>query len=71
MDDATRIEGLLRCPKCGTVLGTRLLKLDDEDQDELKTLLLLDCPRGHVHATLTHNDIVAAVSAEVQERLGL
>ena len=64
--DAAR---LLCCPECVAVLQTKLLELKDEDQDEPEMLLLLDCPKGHVHATLTPQDIVAAVSAEVLKRL--
>ncbi len=40
-----------RCPVCGAVLVVRLLELEDEGRDEPETMLLLDCPKGHVHAT--------------------
>lgn len=57
------------CPVCGAVLDARLLDLEDEDAPTSETLLLLDCPQGHVHATLTHADIIVVLSAEVLERL--
>jgi len=57
-----------RCPVCGARLEVKLLELEDE-RDEPETMLLLDCPQGHVHATLTQKDIIAALSAEVQKRL--
>ena len=32
-------------------------------------LLLLDCPKGDFHATVTYEDVVAALAAEVARRL--
>lgn len=60
-----------RCPVCGAVLEVKLLELEDEARDEPETMLLLDCPQGHVHATLTQEDVVTMMTAEVRGRLRL
>lgn len=60
------LDGLLRCPRCGSALEVRLLELPDEDE----TLLLFDCPKNDFHAMLTRKDIVTALTAEVRKRLG-
>lgn len=46
-----------------------LVDVKEEDGDEGELLLLLDCPRGDFHATVTYKDIVAALTTEVRERL--
>ena len=66
--DEADLDGLLRCPRCSSVLGIRLLELPDEDGPE--TLLLFDCPRGDFHTTATRKDIIAVVTAAVREQLG-
>lgn len=59
-----------RCPRCGTALAVKLLTHEDEDSVEVQTLLHFDRPAGHVHAALTHQDVMALPSAEVSKRLG-
>jgi len=54
--------------RCG--VEVRLLELA-EGPDEPETLVLLDCPQGHVHATLTRKDVATMLSAEVRKRLRL
>ena len=50
------------------MLDLRLLEGKD-DGDEGETLLLLDCPQGDFHAAVTYEDVVAALTTEVRERL--
>ena len=59
----------LHCPKCGSVLDLHLVEVRDEDGDEGELLLLLDCPQDDFYATVTYEDVVAALTTEVRERL--
>lgn len=68
-DDGTHTGGAAHCPECGTVMMVRLLELKGECQDEPEMLVLLDCPEGHVHTTLTQEDVVAVLTDEVLKRL--
>lgn len=72
MGRASRTDNLTReplhCPQCGSVLDLDLIEVGDED-DAGELLLLLDCPRGDFHATMTYGDVVAALTTEVRERL--
>ena len=63
------LQGPPRCPKCGSVLSLNLIEATDEADGERELLLLLDCPRNDFHATMTYGDVVAALTAEVRERL--
>ena len=67
-EDEAGYRGIPRCPRCGSLLGVRLLALPDEDEPE--TLLLFDCPRGDFHSTVTHQDIITVLTAAVREQLG-
>lgn len=70
-DQTGHLDGLPRCPVCGAVLDVQLLDLEDEDRNKPETLLLLDCPQGHIQATLTREDVVTMMTAEVRRRLRL
>lgn len=70
-DENVHLNEPLRCPVCGAALNVCLLDLEDEDLASKEMLLLLDCPQGHVHATLTHDDITAMLTAQVRKQLGL
>ena len=63
------LQGPPRCPKCGSVLSLNLIEAADEADGEGELLVLLDCPRNDFHATVTHQDVVAALTAEVTGRL--
>ena len=66
-DDGAR--GPPRCPACGLVLDLNLVEIKDEAEDDGELLLLLDCPRGDFHTTLTYRDVVTLVAAEVAKTL--
>ena len=68
-DTDNQLRGPPRCPRCGLVLDLRLLEFKDEAEDDGELLLLLDCPKGDFHATVTYEDVVAALAAEVARRL--
>ena len=63
-------DGRLHCPVCGSILGARLLKVEDEDQGVAELPVLFDCPNGDFYTAVTHRDIVTVLTAEVRERLG-
>jgi hypothetical protein len=59
----------LHCPACGSRLGLRVMDVDDEDPAEVVWLLLLDCPLGDYHGTLTQHDVARLAAAEILRRL--
>ena len=61
--------GPLLCPLCGTALDLDLVDARDEADGDGELLLLLDCPRNDLHATLTYGDVVSFITAEVAEKL--
>lgn len=65
MAQASRARSVLPCPMCGTLLKFSLLEVEDEDAGTTDLLLLLDCPTGDYHGTLTQKDITKVLAAEV------
>ena len=63
------VQSPLLCPICGTILDLDLVEVRDETDGDEEPLLLLDCPRGDFHATLTYGDVVSFITAEVTAKL--
>lgn len=68
-DGTDGVQGLPPCPVCGTILDLNLVEVEGEADSEGEPLLLLDCPRGDFHATLTYGDVVSFITAEVTAKL--
>lgn len=67
-DGHVRIDDL-RCPRCGRALAISLLEVAADDGDEPEALVLLDCPSGDFHGTVTRNVALEFITAEVVRRL--
>ena len=63
------VRGRPRCPTCDGVLGLDLVEVRDDADGDGELLVLLDCPRGDFHATLTYGDVVSFITAEVTAKL--
>lgn len=64
---ATRSEGSIRCPKCGSTTSITWLEVEGDERRE--RVYFITCSRGDFDITVTDQQVVEAVSRIVLERL--